>query len=344
MMGSQCGFRRFVKRENPNVEVDHCAIHRHSLGSKALPASLKAVFDNVVKIVNFIKAKDLNSRVFKELCKEMGKNHEVLLYHTEVRWLSRGKVVNRVPELREAIRCFLEENNSPSDTVWLCRLCYLADIFGELNKGNLALQGKNTTILNVREHISAFIGKLKLWSRRVSRGVVAQFSALDQFLDENEEGEQLLDQAKQEVQDHLDQLVHNLERYFPDRETASFQWCVLPFSGEEDQIEDDDFPAKEEWISLRLNERKKVDFQEMDLQAFWIAQLIDSPTLAERALNILTAYSTAYLCEQGASTVMGLKTIKRNRLNVGNDARIAPSVTKPRISKLASEMQAHPSH
>ena len=114
----------------------------------------------------------------------MGESYEVLLYHTEVRWLSRGRVVSRVVELREAIQCFLVEKNSDlaahfSDTAWLLRLCYLADIFGELNKGNLALQGKNTTILDARESVSSFIKKLKLWSRRISRGVVAQFSTLD---------------------------------------------------------------------------------------------------------------------------------------------------------------------
>ena len=349
MMGGQRGFRGFVKRENRSIEVDHCAIHRYSLGSKTLPASLKAVFNDVVRIVNFIKAKDLNSRVFKELCKEMGESYEVLLYHTEVRWLSRGRVVSRVVELREAIQCFLVEKNSDlaahfSDTAWLFRLCYLADIFGELNKGNLALQGKNTTILDARESVSSFIKKLKLWSRRISRGVVAQFSTLDQFIDDNEEGQQYLDASKHEIQEHLDELVNNLERYFPNRETTSLQWCIQPFSADEDQVADDDFPAKEEWIALRVNQKKKAEFQHTDLQAFWIAQLSDAPTLAERALNIFTSFSTTYLCEKGFSTVMGLKTKKRNTLSLENDARIALSVTEPRITALAAQMQPHPSH
>ena len=87
MMGGQHGFEGFVKRENPSIQVDHCAIHRYSLASKTLPASLKAVFDDVVRIVNFIKSKDLNSRIFKQFCNEMGQSYEVLLYHTEVRWL-----------------------------------------------------------------------------------------------------------------------------------------------------------------------------------------------------------------------------------------------------------------
>ena len=69
----------------------------------------------------------------------MGQNYEVLLYHTEVRWLSRGRMVSRVVELREPIKCFVIEKKSDlaakfSDTEWLSRWCYLADIFGESTK------------------------------------------------------------------------------------------------------------------------------------------------------------------------------------------------------------------
>ena len=270
MMDGQRGFKGFVKRENPSIQVDHCAIHRYLLASKTRPASLKAVFDDVVRIVNFIKSKDLNSRIFKQFCNEMRQSYELLLYHTEVRWISRGRVVSRIVELREPTKCFLIEKKSDlaakfSDTKWLSRLCYLADIFGEFNKGNLALQGKNTTVLDMPESVSAFISKLKLWGRRISRGVTAQFSMLDQFLDDNNKGQQFLNEAKQKIQEHLDELVHYLDRYFPDRETAPLQWCVQPFSVDKVQVADDDFPAKEEWIALRLNERKKVEFQNTDL-------------------------------------------------------------------------------
>ena len=36
MMGGQRGFKGFVKRENPSIQVDHCAIHWYSLASKTL--------------------------------------------------------------------------------------------------------------------------------------------------------------------------------------------------------------------------------------------------------------------------------------------------------------------
>ena len=85
---------------------------------------------------------------------------------------------------------------------------------------------------------------------------------------------------------------------------------------------------------------KKRAFQHTDLQAFWIAQLSNAQTLVKRELNIFTSFSTIYLCKQEFSTVMGLKTKKRNRLNVQNDARIALSVTESSITALASQNQA----
>ena len=109
MMGRNLGFKGFLGRENADISVDHCTLHRYSLASKTLPDNLKTVFNQAVKVVNFIKAKDLNSRIFKELCKGMGEQYEVLLYHTEVRWLSRSNVVNRLVKNREAVKAFLEE-------------------------------------------------------------------------------------------------------------------------------------------------------------------------------------------------------------------------------------------
>ena len=65
MMGGDLGFRGFVQRKNANVSVEHCTIHRYSLASKTLPETLKAVFDQAVKIVNFINAKELNKPHFQ---------------------------------------------------------------------------------------------------------------------------------------------------------------------------------------------------------------------------------------------------------------------------------------
>jgi len=79
----------------------HCNIHREALVSKSLLDDFKSVLNMSVKIVNFIKARPLQSRLFEKLCEEMDSIHKSLLLHTEVRWLSRVKVFTKFVELRE---------------------------------------------------------------------------------------------------------------------------------------------------------------------------------------------------------------------------------------------------
>ena len=57
-------------------------------------------------MVNYIKARPLKSRLSTKLCKEMEASNENLLLHTEARWLSRGKALSRVYELKEEMLTF----------------------------------------------------------------------------------------------------------------------------------------------------------------------------------------------------------------------------------------------
>jgi len=45
----------------------------------------------------------MNTRLLKALCDEMGSDHQNLLFHLEVRWLSRSEVLKRLYEVRKEV-------------------------------------------------------------------------------------------------------------------------------------------------------------------------------------------------------------------------------------------------
>jgi len=72
-----------------NLLSTYCYIHRQHLASKKMAPELNEVLSQSVKIINYIKSSALNTRLLKALCDEMGSDHQNLLFHSEVRWLSR---------------------------------------------------------------------------------------------------------------------------------------------------------------------------------------------------------------------------------------------------------------
>ncbi|GBO20834.1 Zinc finger BED domain-containing protein 5 [Araneus ventricosus] len=138
-----------IKNVAKNCNSTHCILHRYALVTKRISATLKSVLDEAVKIINFIKSKPLQSRIFKAMCEDMGSLHNTLLLHTEVRWLSRSKILVRIFELRmELMAYFIGHKFELSDILnnmaWLSTLAYLADIFGKLSELCLALQRKTS--------------------------------------------------------------------------------------------------------------------------------------------------------------------------------------------------------
>ena len=79
MLECNSGFQASVKRQAPKSKDLYYMLHRQALASKTLPESLYKALDQIIKIINFIKAGAFNSRLFKAFCADMDSDHQVLL-------------------------------------------------------------------------------------------------------------------------------------------------------------------------------------------------------------------------------------------------------------------------
>jgi hypothetical protein len=70
----------------------------------AKPASLQNVMKVIVKILNFVRPNVLNHREFQTCLSEPELEYGEVIYFSDVPWLSSGKMLKRVFDLREAIR------------------------------------------------------------------------------------------------------------------------------------------------------------------------------------------------------------------------------------------------
>ena len=101
----------------------------------------------------------------------------MLLYHTEVRWLSRGCIFVRVVELGMKFSNSSSINNPPKPIILKMNILffilgYLADIFSLLNDLNISMQGRDGDIVLPGEKLSylqrnclfgVFVFKAEIW-------------------------------------------------------------------------------------------------------------------------------------------------------------------------------------
>ncbi|XP_073689549.1 zinc finger BED domain-containing protein 5-like [Garra rufa] len=350
MTGRNSGVAARIREVAPDMRWTHCSIHREALAVKRMPDDLKSVLDSAVKTVNFIKARPMNARLFHVLCEEMGSEHVQLLLHTEVRWLSRGKVLSRLFELHREVQLFLQGTTSPfadlfEEPVWLSQLAYLSDIFSRLNELNLGLQGLSVNVFDVQDKINALIKKLELFEIKVRAGDVTAFPALESFLSENDL--MLEDGVRENIAAHLTSLRQQFCKYFPGmHKDGAGSWMRNPFTIDIAHMASGDLTAveQESLIELSCDETLKASFKENILLDFWIKQYSEYPVLSDKAVHTLLPFATTYLCEKGFSSLVVIKTKYRSRVDAEPNLRLKLTSIDPDIPRLCSQRQAHPSH
>ena len=184
MTGHLRGFVAHVKELNGDILVTHCFLHRKELVTKYLPPELKIVLEQCVKKINYIKSRSLKSHLFSKLCHAMEAKYESLLLHMEVRWLSRGKVLSHVLELKDKMKMFFEQDKNYyfvhllEDQIWCTKLAYLSDIFVFFNNINSRMQGPNENILNSTNKLVGFQKQITLWKNKAQKSNLEKFESV----------------------------------------------------------------------------------------------------------------------------------------------------------------------
>ncbi|XP_029654508.1 zinc finger BED domain-containing protein 5-like [Octopus sinensis] len=132
MIGNQNGFIAFCRKDEhfPKFLSYHCIIHQHALCGKML--NFNYVMETTVKIINSIRAKPLQRRLFRLFLEQVDAIYGDLPLHCDIRWLSKGLILSRFRELLSYIKEFSKENNKNwhflENPDWLINLAFLTDI------------------------------------------------------------------------------------------------------------------------------------------------------------------------------------------------------------------------
>ena len=339
-----------VSEEGGNAIKLHCIIHQQALCAKHL--KFDHVMKPVVKAINSIRSKALYHRQFQQFLLDIQAEYGDVIYHNDVRWLSRGSALQRFFALREEIGQFLSEKGQPmeelSDPVWLADLAFLVDITKHLNALNVNLQGRDAVVSQLYAHIKAFGTKLQLFQRHLSQTepCTAHFPALKEVIDSFPQ-ENIGAQMKSYATAIASLSVEFNKRF---RDFAVIEKDMLLFSSPFSVDPDDAPPQLQlELIELQCDDEWRGKHQQLSLVDFYCKLDKDRfPEMRTFAKKMLSLFGSTYLCEKTFSVMNLNKNRLRSRLSdshLRDILRISTTALKPDLaSLLKSRSQYHPSH
>ncbi|XP_049782809.1 SCAN domain-containing protein 3-like [Schistocerca cancellata] len=131
---------------------------------------LKNVMQTVISVINFVRARELNHRKFKEILQELQACYIDVLLHTAVRWLSKLKVLERFVNLKSEIILFLQQSgkNYPELDGDECQtaIININELEDLSNFPTVAMLRSGLTVAetiyqNVKEYLEAYLEEIK---------------------------------------------------------------------------------------------------------------------------------------------------------------------------------------
>ncbi|RXN35893.1 general transcription factor II-I repeat domain-containing 2-like protein [Labeo rohita] len=318
------------------------------------------VMTTVMKLVNYLRASSaLQHRLLRSFLVEVNATFDDLLLHNNVRWLSKGKVLERFWALRKELETFLLDQKSAKAKPFVDFMkneeemevvAFLTDITSHLNDLNLKLQGKNSTVCDLMSAVRAFQRKLEVFKCDLQQNLLHFPRLLDQTAGKHH---------RHNYAEFLEKLITNFQTRFEDFplgkqvllciENPFLVKSIAEFSTEAMKV----FP----WANAATLQTELIELQEnlalqeshCDPVTFWTKMVTAAgvPLLQKMALQILTMFPSTYCCESAFSTMNMVKNAYRSTLtneHLHQCLRLALTPFKPKFKQLVAQRRCHLSH
>ena len=116
------------------------------------------------------------------------------------------------------------------------------------------------------------------------------------------------------------------------------RWIIDPFQS--DMTTGISTKADEELIDLSEDSALKMNFNTKKLAQFWLSLQPLYPLISAEALKALMPFSSSYKCESGFSTMVGIKSKFRNKLQLSNSLRLKLSNIDINVKSIMENKQA----
>ncbi|XP_072282287.1 general transcription factor II-I repeat domain-containing protein 2-like isoform X2 [Pyxicephalus adspersus] len=381
MVGATSGFVRFFVEEIKHQVIQfHCIIHLEALCAEESSKKFDDVFKDVRKIVNYM-AHALNFPQFRALLEKVQAQCNCVRMCNNVRWLSRGRVLERFVACLDEIRLFLNEKGQEypqlTDMAWLTNLMFFTDLTLHFEVLNKQLQGLGKTAERMFFHIKTFEKKLQVFETDLESGLLKYFTNLKTHLENSTFADKPT--SYQEIYKEFSSIVAAVKVNFSNRflqfHKMETTLCFLT-SPDKANFEELDLSCLH-WLDLENLEMELLEFQESSIWKNKFYDLRETLEKMEEITNyctgssenkilkvwnslpnkfksmkalgiaLLTLFGSSYACERLFSALNDIKSDTKNGLTDDLSAAcVVLKLTKyrPRLDKLLACMQQQQSH
>lgn len=287
---------------------------------------------------------------------ELEEGQPQLLLHTDVRWLSRGKFLQRFRTLLDEIANFLHQRNEVcpqlSDADWLCDLAFLVDFTAKLSILNLELQGRGKTLSSTISAVNSYKKQFPMLILDIQQKKLSHFEHMKDHL--RKFSNYLINEDKYvvEIQNVAEDVNIRFEDFkkiedveylnFPFQTNINAKYLSTQFS---ELFQVNGAILESEIITLQCDLFLKPRALE---EHFWKFVCYEKyPNIKKCSEYFQSCFASTYLCESAFSYLKMIKTRYRGLLtdlHCEDSLRLSLSNYMPQYEKLVDDMKVQASH